>query len=531
MFKGWNDKKTENKSGNSEKEIKSGHADSLTNKSCPKMQAEISASQDKLFRSYDANMELLRRIFSKDETIVFREFQTQHQNSPRICAVFANGMTDKNFTDKNIICPIQKSSFQKQEGLDLLMNKVVISTNVERASEINQIVECILYGDTLLIIESEPEALIFDTKGWKQRSVSEPTSENVVRGPREGFTESVLVNVALIRKRILDPELKFHFRQIGVRSRTRVCICYIEGIVNSKIVDEVNRRLDSIEIDAILESGYIEELIQDTAVSPFSSIGSSERPDKVAANILEGRVALIVDGTPMVLTLPFLFIEYFQASEDYYNHFIYAAINRILRLLSFFLSTSLPAVYVAMTTFHHEMIPTPLLLSISAAREGVPFPTIVEVIIMLVVFEIIREGGARLPSSVGSTISFVGALVLGDAAVNARIVSAPIVIIVALTGLTNFLLPHMTGALNIVRLMFIFAAGFLGLYGYIYALIGLFIHLTSMRSFGVPYMLSIGDLKFQDIKDTAIRSPWWLMQLRPKLIALKNRVRERAEKK
>lgn len=485
----------------------------------------------RLVESLEDNIKMFKKIFNKDDMINFREFETKDSSDLKLCLIFVDGMVDKSIINENIISSIVdfplEDIIQNKNIVDMLKNKAIVSSAVEKQKDVYELIGSCLYGDAILLIDGFDEALLIDTKGWTTRAIEEPSSETIVRGPKEGFNESIMTNLTLIRRKIRNTDLKFKFRELGVRTKTKICICYIEGIANEKIVKELNKRLDDIEIDAILDSGYIEELIKDSPLSPFSTIGNTERPDTIAANLLEGRVAVIVDGTPHVLTLPHLFIEYFQANDDYYNGFIYASINRMIRVIAFFLSTSVPAIYVALTTFHQEMIPTPLLLSISAAREGVPFPTIVEAIFMLFAFEILRESGVRIPKPIGATTSFVGAIILGQAAVEAKFVSAPIVIITALTGISNFLVPKMVGALIIIRLIFLLLSAFLGLYGYIFGVIGLFIHLMSMRSFGIPYMLDIGALNMQNIKDTAIRAPWWIMHLRPKLIGENNKIRQK----
>ncbi|SHK04513.1 spore germination protein [Paramaledivibacter caminithermalis] len=492
--------------------------------------AVVTAEDWKLVKNLDENIKLFREIFNNDDTIRFREFETKDSSPVKCCLVFIDGMVNKEIVNENIIKPIVNFSLKdsniNRKAIDIFKDKIIISSAVKEKKDVYELLSSCLYGDAILLLDGFDSALLLDCKGWNTRAIEEPSSETIVRGPKEGFNEAIMTNLTLIRRKIRNTDLKFRFRQLGTCTKTKICICYIEGLASQEIITEVNRRLDDIEIDAVLESGYIEELIKDSPLSPFTTIGNTERPDIVAANLLEGRVALIIDGTPHVLTLPHLFIEYFQANEDYYHGFIYASINRIIRIFAFFLSTSVPAIYVALTTFHQEMIPTPLLLSISAAREGVPFPTIVEALFMLLAFEILRETGIRLPKPAGSTISFVGALILGQSAVEARFVSAPIVIVTALTGISNFLVPQMIGALIVVRLIFLLLSAFLGLYGYIFGVIGLFIHLMSMRSFGIPYMLNIGSLDMQDIKDTAIRVPWWIMYLRPKLIGDNNKVRQ-----
>lgn len=482
-----------------------------------------------LSKALDKNISLFKNILTDDDMVVFRAFEIKKVKNIKCCLVYIDGMVNNEIINENVILPVMngeyKEIFTRSIILDYLKDSIINVNEITKASDCDQMVGSILYGDAVLLIDGEDKGLILNTKGWQTRSITEPLSENVVRGPREGFVESLIINLSLIRRKIQSPNLKFKLKSIGKRTNTRVCICYIEGIANKKIVEEVIKRLDNISIDGILETGYIEDLIKDSPLSPFDTIGSSEKPDIVAGKLLEGRVAIFCDGTPFVLTMPFVFIEYFQASEDYYKNFFQSSINRIMRIIGFFLATGVPAIYVALVNFHQEIIPTDLLVSIQSAREAVPFPTVLEAFVMLDIFEIIREAGIRLPATIGQTISIVGALVLGQAAVEAKFVSAPIIIVVAITGICEYLLPKMLEKLIILRFIFLLFASIFGIYGYIFCLIGLSIYLMSMRSFGIPYMLNIGSTRLQDIKDTAIRVPWWYMKLRPNLIGQKNMVR------
>jgi spore germination protein KA len=287
----------------------------------------------------------------------------------------------------------------------------------------------------------------------------------------------------------------------------------------SQILKELKARLSKIDYDGILYSQTIEEFIKDSPLSLFKTLGATERPDTVAGRLLEGRIAVFCDGTPFVLTLPFIFVEYFQSADDYDNNYIYSSFNRLLRYAAFFLGTSVPALYVAVTTFHQELIPTSLLLSIATSRLGVPFPTVVEATIMLIGFGLLREAGVRLPQPVGQAVSIVGALVIGEAAVNARLISAPMVVVAATTIISSFIMPKMLGPFIILRMLFLFLAGFIGLYGYLFGIMGLFVYLMSMRSFGVPYTIGVGIINPSELKDTAVRAPWWYLKLRPRLIA------------
>ena len=497
----------------------------LSNKETTKI--DKNSKETSLSKSLEENIAIFKNLFKDDDTLIVRRFENEQDTEVKCCILFSDGMISSSMLNDNIIKPIMLSTTidSKKNVLDAIMYHVLSSNSVEKISEDNKIIQSIVRGDTILFTEGSSEALSISSKGWQTRAVTEPEAERVIRGSREGFTESLMMNLTMIRRRLATNNLKFKYRSLGVQSHTKICICYIEGIANEKILKELNKRLDDINIDGIMGSGVIAELIKDSPFSPFKTIGSTERPDVVAAKLLEGRIAVIVDGTPVALTLPFIFIEYFQSNEDYYINFYFSSINRMLRIISFILTVSFPAVYVALTSFHQEMIPTPLIKSISAARQGVPFPTVVELLLLLLSFEILREAGTRMPTNIGQALSIVGALVLGTASVEARLVSAPIVIIVALTAITGLALPRLKGAEILIRFIFILISSVIGLYGYIFGIIGLLLHLFGIRSFGIPYVLTLTNYGPQDLKDTAIRAPWIYMKYRPKFIAPKNRVR------
>ncbi|PKM52626.1 MAG: spore germination protein [Firmicutes bacterium HGW-Firmicutes-7] len=478
------------------------------------------------------NINLIKSIFTKDDTLIVREFNSEYQGSIMCAVIYIDSMVNTQVVNENIIQAIMCTTLKEYTINNLLkelQNKVIRSNEVIRSSDMNRITEAIIIGDTVFLLEGYNEALIITSEGWQTRAIEEPSAEMVISGPREGFTESIMVNLTLIRRRLKTPDLKFEFKEIGERSKTKICICYLQELASPKIINELFERLASINIDGILDSAYIEELVQDSPYTPFRTIGSTERPDVVAAKLLEGRIAVFVDGTPFVLTLPFVFIEYFQSNEDYYQNFLMGSINRIIRIIGILLTISVPAIYVSLVTYHQEMIPSQLLLSIAAARKDVPLPTIVEAIAMLFVFEVLRESGARMPTSMGQAITIVGALVLGQAAVEARIISAPMVIVVALTGITGLLIPKFKSASIIIRFIFLIMASILGLYGYIFGFMGLLLMLFSMRSFGVPYMLTLNSLDPQEVKDTIIRAPWWYMHYRPHIIGAKNQFRLKSQ--
>lgn len=489
-------------------------------------------SSTKLKKSLAENIKLFQEIFSQDETINYRYF-TAGINI-QCCIIYAKGLIKKGIISRDLLRPCMDNkiliNLPADQIIKTLVEKVIDIEDTKITDDIDSIVDNILYGDTLLLVDGANQGIIANSKGWTIRSVSEAKTEGVVRGPREGFVECLMVNISFLRRRINSRNLKFEFMEVGQITKTKICICYIKGLTTENILRELRQRLKQIDIDGILESGYIEEMIRDSPFSPFLTVGNSERPDVVAGKLLEGRVAILCDGTPFVLTIPFLFIEIFQANEDYYKNFYFASLDRILRYVAYFFTTSVPAIYVALVTFHQEMIPTPLLLSIAASREGVPFPTIIEAVILGLFFELLREGGTRLPTPIGEAVSIVGAIILGEAAVTAKLVSSPMIVITAITGIASFLIPLSLGSIIIIRLILILLASVLGLYGYMFGLIGIFIHLMSIRSFGVPYMSSMDSLSIQDLKDTLIRAPWWYMYLRPKILGRRNRPRQPTKK-
>lgn len=372
-------------------------------------------------------------------------------------------------------------------------------------------------GQALLTAAGWREGLLLALEHVKRRSLEEPKAESVVRGPREGFIEDLETNLALVRARLRDPGLRVVELRLGRRTRTRVAVLYLVDLASVALVDEVLARLRRIDLDGVLESAYIEELIEDDPYSLFPQILHSERPDVVVAQLLEGRVAVLTDGTPFALMAPATLWSLLQANEDYYERFWIGVAIRVLRLVLVFLALVLPGLYVAVTTFHQEMIPTALLLRLAAAREGVPFPAMVEALIMEGTFEILREAGVRLPRQIGQALSIVGALVIGSAAVQADIVSAPMVVVVAMTGIASFALPHynLAIALRILRFELIILGGALGLYGLMLGLLATLVHLSSLRSFGVPYLAPVAPLSLQGLRDALLLLPHWAAARRP----------------
>lgn len=470
-------------------------------------------------------MNAIKQLFTDVDILRLRNIENSHNDALKFCLIYCDGVVDTTVINENIIKPLMYSDEIKSGGhpLDRLINHVLHVSEAQKTDSVAAIIDSISYGDTVLFMQGSAQAVILSTRSFTQRSVTEPQNEKSISSPREGFVEILMTNLSLIRRRVRTNELKMKFRTFGKRTQTKVCICYMESIVNKKILDELYRRLDKIEIDAILDTNYLTELIRDRRLSPFRTIGYTERPDVVIGKLLDGRIAIIVDGTPDVLTLPYLFIESFQSGEDYYLSFYYTSFSRMLRMFGFFLTVAVPSLYIAIGAFHQEMFPTQLLINIATERQSVPLPAALEAFIMLIIFDILRETGVRMPTNVGQALSIVGALVIGQAAVEAKLVAAPMVIIVAVTGITSLLIPKMNAPVIYIRLGLLLLATMFGLYGFLIGISLVVIHVINLRSFGVPQVSFVGNLKYQELKDTFYRAPWWRMRERPKMTAANKR--------
>ncbi len=477
----------------------------------------------------EQNVKYIKDYFRGSSDIVLKPFRISKEHNMKAAIVAVDGLFDKTAVNENIIKPLmtmeQKENNKKEIYIDI-KNHLYVTSNIKEETSMDRSIKQMMQGEVILFIDGISTAFIFDARTWEMRGIQEPVTETVIRGPREGFVETLRINTSMLRRKIHHPMLKISNTFVGAYSQTEVAIAYIEGIVNPKIVEEVKERIDKINIDAILESGYIEELIEDAPLSPFPTIANTERPDVVAGRLLEGRVAIFTDGTPVALIVPHLFLESFQNVEDYYSRPYYASIVRLLRIFALFLTTLFPALYLSSERFHKEIIPIDLLITIAAAREHVPFPLFFEVSIMTLGFEFLREAGVRMPKPIGQAVSIVGALVLGEAAVNAGFTSATTVIVVAVAGITSLLSPPIIGVNFILRMTFLIAAAFFGFYGIMLVLIITILHLASLRSFGIPYMSPWFPTSWRGWKDLFIRFPIWALNRRPKLMVPDNVVRQ-----
>jgi len=464
---------------------------------------------------------------SKNQEIIIRDFQIGTEQPVRAFLLYVEGLTDKTLIDLAVLQPLMILARLKASSstpiCDLVKNSLLPGNQVEEKRTWGEVVDGATYGSVVLFVDGCPHAFAIEAKGWEHRGVDKPSVETVIRGPKEAFTETMRVNTALIRRLLRSPDLISELVTIGRQNRANCTIMYMENITNPALVREVKKRVENIEADLVNDSGMLEQFVEDYPLSPIPQTIVTERPDRVVAMLTEGRVAMVVDGSPFVLVVPATFFSHLQTAEDYYIRTSFGDWLRVIRVAAMFVALLLPGLYLAITRFHSEMIPTDLLLSIAGAREQVPFPTIVEVLLMEAAFELIQEAGIRVPSVIGPTLGIIGALILGQAAVAASIVSPILIIVVAVTGISSFAIPDysITFAFRIGRFLYIFIGALFGFFGIAVTMLMQLILMSSLKSFGVPYMSPVGP-RTRRSRDIILRGPLWTLERRPDDLNTKN---------
>lgn len=483
----------------------------------------------KLSPYIDENIAYIKKIFENDHILRSRNITLPCRQK---CALFFfDGMVNNEILNESTVRPLLTFSGNfTEEKAQFSVEHILFTAESSVTENVSDMLRSLMYGDTLIIFDGDTHAVTVNTKGWRTRGISEPCDERVLEGPREGFDEAVMLNMAMIRRKLPTPDLKAEYVQAGRRTDTRMFICYLESVVNRTALKELKKRISEIDIDGILDSNYINELINSNRFSLFKTAGTTERPDIVAARLLEGRVALFVDGTPVVLTLPYLFSENFQSDDDYYQNYIVAFSGRIMRYICFFLSLSLPGLYLALVTHHKQLVPTSFFITVASSRQGVPFPSLLECLLLILVFEMLRETGLRVPQSMGHALSIVGGLVIGQAAVEAKIVSAPMLIVVAASGIAGLMVQKLKSAIFYGRIIIVLLGNFFGLFGCFVGVTALFSVIFSLSSFETDYTQSLDNISFQSLKDTVIRAPFYKMITRPQRLS-KNKIRQKRSKK
>ena len=482
---------------------------------------------DKPSANLDENIELLTGLFSDSQDYIGRKFSPGGEGAPSLYMAYIDAMTQRELMDMTVIRRLfdmdwaALSPEEKSEGLyETLRDRGIATSDLSEAETMEDVLYFIMAGDTAVFVENCTKVIVVATRGFPNRGIQSAETEVVVQGPLEAFSEVMRFNTALIRRRIRDTGLKVKQSKIGTRSLTDIALMYVEGLVRPEVLKEVEQRLESIEIDGILDSGCVEQLIEESWLSPFPQAQLTERPDKAASSILEGRIAIIVDNSPFVILVPVTLNAFFQASEDYYSRWQVMSVTRFLRFIGAFLAVALPGLYVAIALFHPSMIPLLMVSKLAEASQAVPFPAVLEILLLDSAFELLREAGIRLRSASGGTIGIVGGLIIGQAAVEAGLVSPIVVIIVAMTGIATFSIPSVSlvYGFRLVKYGVLFLAAMFGFLGLWIGLILTLIHLAAMRSFGFPYLMPFAASEmsgFEDLKDSLFRFPLFSLKKRP----------------
>ncbi len=462
--------------------------------------------------SLGENISELERIFTLTPDLVIRTFESSMlEGSAAI--VYLTGLVDKNSINNNVLRPMLAQRDRGKAGiLDLLS-----VGDVSIARDFRTVEKEIFDGSCIMFVEGRNEAFVLDTHGWPQRAIEDPQLEASLKGAHQGFVETGMQNIALIRRYLPNRELKIKEFWIGDRGATRVSILFLQDVAHPEVLQEMEDRIKQIKIDSILNTGELAELIEDNPFSPFPQLMMTERPDSVASHILQGKIAVVVDRSPSVLIGPATFSSFFQNVDDYSTRWLVSSFIRLLRGLAFIIATFLPALYIALISFNYEVIPLDLILSVGESRERVPFPPLLEAMLMELTMEMLREAGVRLPTPIGQTVGIVGGIVIGQAVVQAGIVSNIMVIVVAFTAISSFIIPNydMGSAVRLLRFLMMVLAALFGIVGIIVGLMGLIAHLIQLESLGVPYGSPLAPARFSDWKDFFVRLPFWTMRDRP----------------
>ena len=493
---------------------------------------------EQISKNLEKNITIIENAFQNCGDIVKRRFFVGEKKDIAVYMIYTDNIVNGSAIEESILTNIMNRCRidGKKEGMLKRLNEEVIAIGeMNEVKTFQEIFDAVLLGDTILLMDENDIALQASTKGFPSRGVSEAKTEVVVQGPKDAFTEIGATNIVLIRRRIRDTKLKVKRTKVGKRSKTDVAILYMEDIVRKEILQEVEYRINQIDIDVILDSGYIDQLLENRWLSPFPQLQMTERPDKAASALLEGRVVIVIDNTPFVVIAPATLNAFFQASEDYYDRWEIMSFIRLIRYCAGFLAVALPGLYIALTVFHPSMLPTNLALKIAETRQNIPFPAVGEILIMELAFELLREAGIRLPSPVSSTIGIVGGIIIGQAAVEAGIVSPSVVIVSALTGICTFDIPNiaLVSGLRLTKYIVLIFSAFLGLYGFWLALILMLIHMASLKSFHIPFLYpfcSASVNNYNDLEDSIFRLPLWFMKKRPIFSNDKHRQREKGGK-
>lgn len=476
----------------------------------------------------DNNINTIKNIMGPNSTVIVKKFNIGKNDPVKAAIIYINALVVKDLIDRDILSPlmlhVQESLKDKQDLLTYIGENYVPVCQTEIVIDISKAIDAIKRGKTLLIVEGSSSFLVADTTGGEYRAVEEPQNESVIRGSRDGFVENLETNISILRRKVRDKNLVIEVMKIGQRTQSDLALVYIKDIADEAMIKEVKDKLAAIEVDMVPATGVLEQFLDRYDYNIFPQFRGTERPDRTIANILEGRVAIVLEGTPYVITVPGVFMEFFQTPEDYYQRSIPASFLRLLRFFAALVTVTLDALYLALVSGNNEFLPLKFVIPIAKARQGVALSVFAGVLTMEVIVEFLREGGLRLPSKIAQTLSVVGGIIIGDAAVQSKIVSSSSLFVVGITTVSTFLIPSydMSFAIRTLRFPMILLANILGLFGIAMGWFFIIAYLCTLENFSVPYFT----FKKGDAKDSLIRRALWDMQKRPEVIPNKNPVRE-----
>jgi len=475
-------------------------------------------------KSLQQNIQYITQKLGNTEELINREID---MNGTKCAVLYLLGLSDQTAISKFVVTPLTKTT-QKAKKIDDLISNIIELSEIKKESKDDKIILEILKGKAVLIVDGFSEALILGADKFKERAITEPPTSSVLKGPREGFVESIKTNLSVLRRIIASPKLRTKNLIVGKHTATSITIMYIDGIADMEVVDLVHKRINEIEIDGILDSFYVAGHLEEHKNSMFRQIGNSEKPDVIASKLLEGKVAILVDGSPMVLTVPFIFMEDLQSGDDYYNSHARATFVRWIRILSVFITILTPALYIAVVLHHYKAIPLKFLITIVNSTKGLPLTPFAEILFVLLLFEILYEASLRMPKYLGLALSIVGALILGDTAVKAGLISPPAVMIVAISGLTIYCIPEQAPQLYVLRMLFTLAGGFMGFFGITSLLIFFIAYLCDFDSYKSAYLAPLAPIIKNDMKDSFYKADITNIKTRPESFAnnRKNKIRK-----
>lgn len=483
----------------------------------------------KLENSLKSNIYNITNAFFDNQDIIVKRCECV---SKKVAILYIKGMVNVQQLADYVIKPIQVvKNIPSKDANDYILNNVISFPEIKAEVEFDEVITQLTKGKVVLLFDGDNVAHIVELDSPKERSLTEPPTSAVLKGPREGFNENIKTNISVIRKIFATNQLQMKMLTIGKVTSTDVCVMYLKNVADKTIVQKIINKLKTINIDGVLDSYYVAEFLKPHKVSMFKQIGNTEKPDIACAKMLEGRIVVLVDGSPMALTLPFVLMEDFQSADDYYKDSSHASFVRSLRVVSCFITILLPGLYIAMQMFHYKAVPLSFLVTIINSTQGLPLTPVTEILFVLVLFEILYEASLRMPEYLGIALSVVGALILGDTAVKAGIISPPSVMIVALSGITLYTIPDQANQLSLLRVMFTIIGAALGFYGIILLSVFLIMYLCDYDNYKSPYLAPFAPIVKGDLKDSILKVPLGGMKYRPKSISIYNRRRMGVDKK